>query len=111
MTSNENGPLPFAPEDRTPSTAGVRHDRHESATKSLFLRGSRILRRQGSKVNMVGSLNEEDDAERDKSRFDFGRRKSRSNDNRKCLPQAPGNPREKQLCLPGDLGMTGLLLA
>ncbi|KAL4760279.1 uncharacterized protein BDW70DRAFT_168976 [Aspergillus foveolatus] len=92
MTSNENGPLPFAPEDRTPSTIGVRHDRHESATKSLFLRGSRILRRQGSKVNMVGSLNEEDDAERDKSRFDFGRRKSRSNDNHEHMKRMISDP-------------------
>ncbi|KAL4734299.1 hypothetical protein BDV11DRAFT_198423 [Aspergillus similis] len=92
MTSNENGPLLFAPEDRTTSTAGVRHDRHESATKSLFLRGSRILRRQGSKVNMVGSLNEEDDAERDKSRFDFGRRKSRSNDNHEHMKRMISDP-------------------
>ena len=46
---------------------------------------------------MVGSLNEEDDAERDKSRFDFGRRKSRSNDNRKCLPK-PQEPRERSNC-------------
>ncbi|KAL4985642.1 hypothetical protein BDW68DRAFT_164614 [Aspergillus falconensis] len=92
MTSNENAPVPFTHEDRTTSTAGVRHDRHESATKSLFLRGSRILRRQGSKVNMVGPLNEEEDAERDKSRFDFGRRKSRSNDNQEHIKRMISDP-------------------
>ncbi|KAL6235456.1 hypothetical protein BDW75DRAFT_209518 [Aspergillus navahoensis] len=92
MTSNENAPLPFTHEDRTTSIAGVRHDRHESATKSLFLRGSRILRRQGSKVNMVGPLNEEEDAERDKSRFDFGRRKSRSNDNHEHMKRMISDP-------------------
>ncbi|KAL4974317.1 hypothetical protein BDW66DRAFT_140203 [Aspergillus desertorum] len=92
MTSNENAPLPFTHEDRTTSAAGVRHDRNESATKSLFSRGSRILRRQGSKVNMVGPLNEEEDAERDKSRFDFGRRKSRSNDNHEHMKRMISDP-------------------
>ncbi|KAL4996248.1 hypothetical protein BDV10DRAFT_172764 [Aspergillus recurvatus] len=92
MASNENAPLPFTHEDRTISTAGVRHDRHESATKSLFFRGSRILRRQGSKVNMVGPLNEEEDVERDKSRFDFGRRKSRSNDNHEHMKRMISDP-------------------
>ncbi|KAL4902433.1 hypothetical protein BDW74DRAFT_186921 [Aspergillus multicolor] len=92
MASNENVPLPFAHEDRITPAVGVRHDRHESATKSLFLRGSRILRRQGSKVTMVGPLDEEEDAERDKSRFDFSRRKSRSNDNHEHMKRMISDP-------------------
>ncbi|KAL3481854.1 hypothetical protein BJX99DRAFT_218365 [Aspergillus californicus] len=74
MTSNETAPLPPKHDERTASAAGARHDRHESVTKSLFLRGSRILRRQGSKVNIVATLDEEEEMERDKSRFEvFGR--------------------------------------
>ncbi|KAL2823990.1 hypothetical protein BDW59DRAFT_89569 [Aspergillus cavernicola] len=82
MTSTETAPLPPAHEDRTASATGVRHDRHESVTKSLFLRGSRILRRQGSKVNMVATLDEEEEMEREKSRFEvFGRHhKARPNE-------------------------------
>ncbi|RDW61902.1 uncharacterized protein DSM5745_10574 [Aspergillus mulundensis] len=92
MASNENVPMPFAHEDRITPAAGVRHDRHESTTKSLFLRGSRILRRQGSKVTMVGPLDEEEDAERDKSRFDFSRRKSRSNDSHEHMKRMISDP-------------------
>lgn len=89
MTSNENALLPFTHEDRAVPAGGARHDRHESVTKSLFLRGSRILRRQGSKVNMVGTPEEEEEMEREKSRFDFSRHhKTRSNDARKC-PLSP----------------------
>ncbi|KAL2866306.1 uncharacterized protein BJX67DRAFT_356181 [Aspergillus lucknowensis] len=87
MTSTETAPLPPAPDDQTGSAVGVRNDRHENATKtrSLFLRGSRILRRQGSKINMVSTLDEEEEMERDKSRFEvsefFGRHhKTRSSD-------------------------------
>lgn len=39
-------------------------------TKSLFTRGSRILRRQGSKFNIAATLDEEDEVEREKSRFE-----------------------------------------
>ncbi|KAI9367396.1 hypothetical protein BJX61DRAFT_547525 [Aspergillus egyptiacus] len=68
MTSAETAPLPPAHEGRRGSAAGVRHERHESVTKSLLLRGSRILRRQGSKANIVATLNEEEEMEREKSR-------------------------------------------
>lgn len=82
MAPNENVPVLPAHGDRVITTAGPRHERHESVSKSLLSRGSRILRRQGSKVNMVGTL-EEEDLEREKPRFDFGRRKSRASDARK----------------------------
>ncbi|KAL4787788.1 hypothetical protein BJX76DRAFT_317651 [Aspergillus varians] len=93
MTSNENASLPFAHEDRTGSAAGARHDRHESVTKSLLSRGSRILRRQGSKVNMVGTLDEEEEIERDRPRFDFGRHhKTRSNDSHEQMKRLISDP-------------------
>ncbi|KAL4917935.1 hypothetical protein BDW62DRAFT_73101 [Aspergillus aurantiobrunneus] len=92
MASND-APLSFAHDDRTPSAAGVRHDRHESVTKSLFLRGSRILRRQGSKVNIVGTLEEQEEMERDKSRFDFGRHhKTRPNDSHEQVKRMISQP-------------------
>ncbi|KAL4805999.1 hypothetical protein BDV18DRAFT_15793 [Aspergillus unguis] len=80
MASNEHAPVPSPHEDRPIPPAVPRHDRHESVSKSLFSRGSRILRRQGSKVNIVGTPEEEEDMDREKSRFDFGRRKSRTSD-------------------------------
>ncbi|KAL2809466.1 hypothetical protein BJX63DRAFT_435130 [Aspergillus granulosus] len=97
MTSMETAPMPLAHEDRTASAAGVRHDRHESVTKSLLLRGSRILRRQGSKINMVATLDEEEEMERDKSRFEvselFGRHhKSRSNDAHEQMKRMISDP-------------------
>ncbi|KAL5334555.1 hypothetical protein BJX70DRAFT_377873 [Aspergillus crustosus] len=91
MTSDETAPLPQAHEDRTSSAAGVRHDRHESVTKSLFLRGSRILRRQGSKINIAGTLEEEEDSEREKSRF--GRQpKTRPNDAQEQMKRMISDP-------------------
>ncbi|KAL3489438.1 hypothetical protein BJX62DRAFT_154226 [Aspergillus germanicus] len=97
MTSTETAPMPPAHEDRTTSAAGVRHDRHESVTKSLLLRGSRILRRQGSKINMVATLDEEEEMERDKSRFEvselFGRHhKTRSNDAHEQMKRMISDP-------------------
>ncbi|CEL04305.1 hypothetical protein ASPCAL05435 [Aspergillus calidoustus] len=97
MTSTETAPMPPAHEDRTTSAAGVRHDRHESVTKSLLLRGSRILRRQGSKINMVATLDEEEEMERDKSRFEvsefFGRHhKARSNDAHEQMKRMISDP-------------------
>ncbi|KAL3458010.1 hypothetical protein BJX64DRAFT_267490 [Aspergillus heterothallicus] len=97
MTSAEMAPMPPAHEDRTTSAAGVRHDRHESVTKSLLLRGSRILRRQGSKINMVATLDEEEEMERDKSRFEvselFGRHhKTRSNGTHEQMKRMISDP-------------------
>ncbi|KAF4273151.1 hypothetical protein CNMCM8812_007996 [Aspergillus fumigatus] len=73
MTSADAASLPYSSEDRASSSAGTRsdrHERHESMTKSLFTRGSRILRRQGSKFNIAATLDEEDEVEREKSRFE-----------------------------------------
>lgn len=57
-------------DDRT-AAAGMRPDRPESVTKSLFSRGSRILRRQGSKFSISATLDEEDESERENSRFEM----------------------------------------
>ncbi|KAF7592618.1 hypothetical protein BBP40_012707 [Aspergillus hancockii] len=70
MTSVDATSLPSSHDERTSSAAGVRSERQESMTKSLFSRGSRILRRQGSKFNIVATLDEEDEMEREKSRFE-----------------------------------------
>ncbi|KAI9037357.1 uncharacterized protein KD926_000564 [Aspergillus affinis] len=77
MTSADAASLP-SQEDRTAPVAGVRTERHGSMTKSLFNRGSRILRRQGSKFNIAATVDEEEEVEREKSRF--GRHKSRQSD-------------------------------
>ncbi|GKZ66294.1 hypothetical protein AnigIFM50267_011460 [Aspergillus niger] len=83
MTSVDAASLP-SQDDRTTSAAGVRHERPESVTKSLLSRGSRILRRQGSKFHIVSTLDEEDEMEREKPRFEvseiFSRNKSRHSD-------------------------------
>lgn len=57
-------------DDKPTPTAGTRPERPESMTKSFFSRGSRILRRQGSKFSISATLDEEDESERDKSRVD-----------------------------------------
>ncbi|KKK18097.1 hypothetical protein P175DRAFT_0526277 [Aspergillus ochraceoroseus IBT 24754] len=94
MTSNDTASLPPAHEDRTASAAAMRHERQESVTKSLLLRGSRILRRQGSKFNIVATLDEEEELERDKSRFEvFGRHhKSRFNDSHEQMKRLISDP-------------------
>jgi hypothetical protein len=57
-------------------------------SRSLLARGSRILRRQGSKINIVATLDEEDELDREtqQAKMDrpdrFGRR-ARRTDNRK----------------------------
>lgn len=59
----------------------LRTERQDSLTKSLLNRGSRILRRQGSKFSISATLDEVDE-EREKPRFDvtdlFGRRSRQS---------------------------------
>ncbi|OJJ96732.1 hypothetical protein ASPACDRAFT_33985 [Aspergillus aculeatus ATCC 16872] len=72
MTSVEASSLPSYEDrgDRAGSSAGFRYDRSESVTKSLLSRGSRILRRRGSKFHIVSTLDEEDEVDRDKPRFE-----------------------------------------
>ncbi|PWY70169.1 hypothetical protein BO70DRAFT_382305 [Aspergillus heteromorphus CBS 117.55] len=96
MTSTDAASLPLH-EDRAGSVSGVRHERPESVTKSLLSRGSRILRRQGSKFHIVSTLDEEDEVEREKPRFEvsdiFGRhnkpRPSDAHDQLKSLISDP----------------------
>ncbi|PYI10068.1 hypothetical protein BO78DRAFT_306846 [Aspergillus sclerotiicarbonarius CBS 121057] len=81
MTSVDAASLP-SQDDRTGSVAGVRHERPESVTKSLLSRGSRILRRQGSKFHIVSTLDEEDEVEREKPRFEVSEIFSRNSKSR-----------------------------
>ncbi|PWY85685.1 hypothetical protein BO94DRAFT_90658 [Aspergillus sclerotioniger CBS 115572] len=81
MTSVDAASLP-SHDDRTGSAAGVRHERPESVTKSLLSRGSRILRRQGSKFHIVSTLDEEDEMEREKPRFEVSEIFSRNSKSR-----------------------------
>ncbi|KAB8232150.1 uncharacterized protein BDW43DRAFT_127214 [Aspergillus alliaceus] len=97
MTSVDAASLPSSQDERTGSAAGVRSERQESMTKSLFSRGSRILRRQGSKFNIVATLDEEDEMEREKPRFEvtdlFGRHhRSRQSDAHEQLKSLISDP-------------------
>ena len=72
-------------DERTVSSLGMRADK-DKPSRSLLARGSRILRRQGSKINIVATLDEEDEVDRERPRTEkelFGRR-ARHTDNRKC---------------------------
>ncbi|ODM23534.1 hypothetical protein SI65_01123 [Aspergillus cristatus] len=88
MTSTDQAPS--FPSHESSYPAGqfppLRTERQDSITKSLFSRGSRILRRQGSKFNISATLDEVDEGEREKPRFDvtdlFGRHRSRQSDAR-----------------------------
>ncbi|KAK4867244.1 hypothetical protein LT330_000754 [Penicillium expansum] len=74
MTSTDSS---IASDDRTGSSLGLRSDKQDKSARSLLARGSRILRRQGSKINIVATLDEEDEADREKARPEremFGRR-------------------------------------
>lgn len=73
------------PDERTVSSLGQRSEKDRSS-RSFLARGSRILRRQGSKINIVATLDEEDEVVREKSRDRelFGRR-ARHTDNSKLL--------------------------
>lgn len=111
MTSADAASLP-SQEERTGPGAGARTERHESMTKSLFNRGSRILRRQGSKFNIAATLDEEDEVEREKSRFEvFGRHKSRQSDARKStqFPPASGGEWFKAHTLAVDDNLKSLI--
>ncbi|KAJ5812527.1 hypothetical protein N7474_008828 [Penicillium riverlandense] len=61
MTSSE-GSSGFPPDERTASATGTRPDyQHHRTSRSFLARSSRILRRQGSKVNIVATLDEEEE--------------------------------------------------
>lgn len=75
--------------ERTTSALGMRPEKDRS--RSFLARGSRMLRRQGSKINVVATLAEEDEIDREaqqQPRMEkpdmFGRR-ARRIDNRKWL--------------------------
>lgn len=71
-------------EERAPSVLGVRPEKERS--RSILSRGSRMLRRQGSKINVVAELAEENESNQERARPEtpsmFGRR-SRRVDQRK----------------------------
>lgn len=64
-------------DERTTSSLGLRSDKPDRSSRSFLARGSRILRRQGSKINIVATLDEEDEVDQ-KPRVEkpdmFGRR-------------------------------------
>lgn len=51
-------------DERAPSALGMRSDKSDRVSRSFLARGSRILRRQGSKINIVATLDEEDELDR-----------------------------------------------
>ncbi|CAG8894825.1 unnamed protein product [Penicillium egyptiacum] len=74
MTSTDSS---IASDERAGSSLGLRSDKQDKPSRSFLARGSRILRRQGSKINIVATLDEEDEADREKARPErerFGRR-------------------------------------
>ncbi|KAJ5643042.1 uncharacterized protein N7484_005549 [Penicillium longicatenatum] len=76
MTSSMDGSL-SSQDERTTSALGMRTERPDRSSRSFLARGSRILRRQGSKINIVATLDEEDENDREKPREKgdmFGRR-------------------------------------
>lgn len=72
-------------DERTSSSLGMR-EKPDRSSRSFLARGSRILRRQGSKINIVATLDEEDELERmpraEKNEM-FGRHRGRPVDHRK----------------------------
>lgn len=75
-------------EERTTSALGIRSDK-DKPSRSFLARGSRILRRQGSKINIVSTLDEEDEADREKPRSEreiFGRRSRHADNSKSDLP-------------------------
>ncbi|KAJ5584058.1 uncharacterized protein N7459_003858 [Penicillium hispanicum] len=77
MHSSTDGSFASSHDERTGSALGLR-DKPERSSRSFLARGSRILRRQGSKINIVATLDEEDEISWGKPRADkpdiFGRR-------------------------------------
>lgn len=88
-------------DERTTSSLGLR-EKPDRSSRSFLARGSRILRRQGSKINIVATLDEEDEMDREKSRDKpehgngnsngmFGRR-ARHQDNHERLKSIISDP-------------------
>lgn len=75
-----------SPEERAPSAFA--HREKDKASRSFLARSSRILRRQGSRVNIVATLDEHDEIRRIKSSEKelFGRRVNYA-DKSKCALQ------------------------
>ncbi|OJJ48798.1 hypothetical protein ASPZODRAFT_1320345 [Penicilliopsis zonata CBS 506.65] len=82
ITSIDASSIPSTHEERTGSAFGSRNDKQESVTKSILTRGSRILRRQGSKFNIVATLDEEDEGDRERSKFEVSEIFNRSHKSR-----------------------------
>lgn len=93
MTSMD-GSVPSL-DERPPSVLGTRPEKPDRSSRSFLSRGSRILRRQGSKINIVATLDEEDEIDREKPRTEkpsdmFGRHRGRQPDRRKCRDPRTG---------------------
>ncbi|KAF3391749.1 hypothetical protein F1880_007561 [Penicillium rolfsii] len=82
-------------DERAPSVLGLRSDKADRSSRSLLARGSRILRRQGSKINIVATLDEEDELERmpraEKHEM-FGRHRGRQVDHHERLKSIISDP-------------------
>lgn len=82
-------------DERAPSAMGLRSEKPDRSSRFFLSRGSRILRRQGSKINIVATLDEEDEVDREKSRSEksdiFGRHRGRQPDHRKFPHISPSN--------------------
>ncbi|KAJ5790297.1 uncharacterized protein N7518_007308 [Penicillium psychrosexuale] len=90
MTSTDSS---IVSDDRAGSSLGFRSEK-DRPSRSLLARGSRILRRQGSKINIVATLDEEDEADREKARPErelFGRR-ARNTDHSERLKSIISDP-------------------
>ncbi|KAJ5179602.1 hypothetical protein N7492_002812 [Penicillium capsulatum] len=90
-----DGSMP-SPDDRAPSALGLRSEKPDRSSRSFLARGSRILRRQGSKINIVATLDEEDEIDRGKSRADksdiFGRHRGRQPEHHDRLKSLISDP-------------------
>ena len=82
MNSSVDGSFVSSQDERTSSALGLR-DKPERSSRSFLARGSRILRRQGSKINVVATLDEEDEVDREKPHGDKAGRRGRQIDYRK----------------------------
>ncbi|KAJ5373633.1 PAK-box/P21-Rho-binding [Penicillium concentricum] len=91
MTSTDSS---IASDERAVSSLGLRSDKQDKSSRSFLARGSRILRRQGSKINIVATLDEEDEVDREKARPEreiFGRR-ARQTDHSERLKSIISDP-------------------
>lgn len=70
-------------DERAPSALAMRPEKGERSSRSFLARGSRILRRQGSKINIVATLDEEDEFERMSRTDRHGYHRGRQVDHRK----------------------------